>query len=263
MRLALLGDVHGCVFHALAAIAGLRKHRGLDIDATIQLGDLGAYAAYDRLPAEDRDFIAESPAQGDIFRLAQLGTSAETVYFLSGNHDDLRWLKTLSSPFGPFRHVPCGTVQILGGARIAYLGRIDEPGSDVDFDAAAYCQLMSLPPRTVDILVTHDGPFGMSSWNGKPQGSRRLLALIERLQPRLHASGHYHHENGPRHYGRTRSYALAQLVPPRPRNAEQWVVPGSVAIYDTTSESFEYIHDEWLMSIRGDGPEVLTNFLGH
>jgi Icc-related predicted phosphoesterase len=112
------------------------------------------------------------------------------VYFIGGNHDDLRWLESVRSPIGPFQYEPCATIEVLGGQTIAYLGRIDTPDSDVDLDATAYGRLMSLEPGTVDVLITHDGPYGMSVWNGKPQGSHRLLDLITRLQPRLHVSGH-------------------------------------------------------------------------
>lgn len=266
MRIAFLGDVHGCVFHALCAIAHLEKLYGLD--AVIQVGDLGAYPSVDALPDFDRAFIAANPAQGDLFRLSELPVDfpRPAVHFLSGNHDGLRWLEQLHAegeivpvdPPGIFRHVACGTVEILYGQTVAFLGRIDLPGSDVDLDERALQQLMLAGPGSIDILVTHDGPYGMSSWQGETQGSRRILDLIEILQPRLHVSGHYHHVNGPRRYGRTRSYALAQLVPPGRSNPCQEVEPGSLAVYDTETDNFEYIRDDWPRRIRGMGPEVLS-----
>lgn len=77
--------------------------------------------------------------------------------------------------------------------------------------------------------------------------------------PRLHVSGHYHHENGPRRYGRTTSYALAELVNPktnrrRPEraNPQQRVTPGSIALLDTDTYAMEYLHDDWLAGICGD-----------
>ncbi|MGW4791427.1 hypothetical protein ACWEPC_03285 [Nonomuraea sp. NPDC004297] len=101
--------------------------------------------------------------------------------------------------------------------------------------------------------------YGMSSWRGITQGSRKLTELIERLQPRLHISGHYHHQNGPRHYGATTSYALAQLVPPKvrrrdslPINPRQRIAPGSIGLLDTRTYAFEYIHSPWLADIHGD-----------
>lgn len=40
MRIAFLGDVHGCVQHAVAAV------RVLNVNLAIQIGDLGAYPNY-------------------------------------------------------------------------------------------------------------------------------------------------------------------------------------------------------------------------
>ncbi|OLT13681.1 hypothetical protein BJF79_20060 [Actinomadura sp. CNU-125] len=71
----------------------------------------------------------------------------------------------------------------------------------------------------------------------------------------MHVSGHYHHENGPRRYGATVSYALGQLVQPKvkggePFNPRQEVMPGSIGLLDT--ETFEYVRDSWLADVRGD-----------
>ena len=70
---------------------------------------------------------------------------------------------------------------------------------------------------------------------------------------------HYHHPNGPRQYGRTTSYALAQLVRPRasrweaaPVNPEQHVTAGSIGLLDTETGVFEYIDDVWLADVKGD-----------
>jgi hypothetical protein len=112
----------------------------------------------------------------------------------------------------------------------------------------------------VDILVTHDGPFGLcQDRRGATMGSPKLSSLITHLQPRLHVSGHYHHENGPRRYGRTASYTLAELVNPkvnrhRPEraNPRQRVTPGSIALLDTDTYAMEYLHDDWLAEVYGD-----------
>jgi hypothetical protein len=94
---------------------------------------------------------------------------------------------------------------------------------------------------------------------GEVQGSAKLSRLIEHLQPALHVGGHVHHENGPRQYGRTVSYALAQLVGPKATryqpegvNPMQRVTAGSIGLLDTESHAFEYIHDDWLAEVCGD-----------
>jgi hypothetical protein len=150
-------------------------------------------------------------------------------------------------------------VAVVAGQRIAFLGRIESAGY-MDLDGAAYASLLAAEPGSVDILVTHDGPYGMcQDWHGRTEGSAKLTGLIEHLRPRLHVSGHYHHENGPRRYGRTLSYALAELVYPRTNrrrperaNPEQRVASGSIGLLDTQTHAFEYIHDGWLADVCGD-----------
>lgn len=240
MRIAFLGDVHGCVRHAAAAV------RALDADMAIQVGDLGAYPGYADLPDDDREFVDANPAQGDIFGLLDGSLTLEVdipIHFLTGNHDDADWLNSLHSqesivpvdPLGVFRHVACGTVIGTAGLRIGFLGGIEDPEYDLDIDLGAAAHLDG-----VDVLVTHDGPYGLATWEGRTQGSPKLARLIDVLQPRLHVHGHYHHVNGPRVYGRTISYGLAQLVPPLDRNPDQHIADGSIGIVDTATLRFTY-----------------------
>ncbi|MBT2206727.1 metallophosphoesterase [Actinomadura sp. NEAU-AAG7] len=278
MKVAFLGDVHGCVLHALGAAVLLARHRRIRLDAVIQVGDLGAFPSAERWDEPSRRFGAEGPAQSDFFRLldpsSRLGEGVRMalgeippLLFLSGNHEDHEWLAGLHrgrgavtpvDPLGVFQHVVCGHIAEVAGQRVAFLGRVELDGY-MDLDPDAHDRLLAAEPGSVDVLVTHDGPYGMSSWRGVTQGSRKLSRLIEHLQPRLHVSGHYHHQNGPRRYGATVSYALAQLIPPKrdlrdstPVNPRQQVAPGSIGLFDTRTLDFEYVHDSWLADVRGD-----------
>ncbi|GAA0994504.1 hypothetical protein GCM10009555_087110 [Acrocarpospora macrocephala] len=280
MKVAFFGDVHGYVLHALGAAVMLQNRRGITLDALIQVGDLGAFPSPERWDEPSRRFGANSPAQGDFFRLLDPSPHlAEGVrlalaglppfLFVSGNHEDHEWLATLHQasatdvtpvdPLAAYHHVACGQILDLAGQRVGFLGMVDMPGK-MDFDPDAYAHFLTAEPGSVDILITHEGPYGMSrNVHGHVQGSAKLTKLIEHLQPRLHVSGHYHHENGHRHYGRTISYALAQLVPPKitrwdpnPVNPQQQVAPGSIALLDTDTGTFDYIHDPWLAEISGD-----------
>ncbi|GAA3621958.1 hypothetical protein GCM10022419_129550 [Nonomuraea rosea] len=195
------------------------------------------------------------------------------MLFVSGNHEDHDWLASLHDaaaaevvpvdPFGAYRHVACGNVIEVAGQRVAFLGLIEAPGK-MDLDESAYARLTAVEPGGVDVLVTHDGPYGMSlDRRGNVQGSAKLARLIEHLQPRLHVSGHYHHPSGPRRYGDTTSYALAQLVQPKvtrwepePVNPEQRVTAGSIGLLDTETGGFEYIQDEWLADVKGDALDL-------
>ncbi|WP_117208359.1 metallophosphoesterase family protein [Allorhizocola rhizosphaerae] len=278
MRIAFVGDVHGCVLHALGALLAWQDNCGQRLDAVIQVGDMGAFPSLERMDQPSRRFAAENPAQHDLFRmLAPTGelesairramTLLPPVLFVSGNHEDFEWLAGLHGgagvvpidPGGAFHHVACGQVITVAGQRVAFLGRIEKPGK-MDLDAAAYARLMDVEPGSVDVLVTHDGPYGMGrDWLGEPVGSPKLSRLIARLRPRLHVSGHYHHANGPRHYGPTVSFALAQLVyskvnrhRPDQDNPQQRVTPGSIGVLDTETFLFEYVNDDWLAGVCGD-----------
>ncbi|REE95457.1 metallophosphoesterase family protein [Thermomonospora umbrina] len=273
MKVAFFGDVHGCALHALAAAIRLQRHRGVRLDALVQVGDLGAYPSAERWDGSSRRFAVENPAQHDFFRLLDpsppladaVRAALEEVppfVFLSGNHEDHEWLEALHraadspvvtsvDPLGVFRHVACGNVIEVAGLRTAFLGLIELPGR-MDLDPDAYARLLDIEPGGVDVLITHDGPYGMNEYRGVVQGSPKLSALIERLRPRLHVGGHYHHENGPRRYGPTVSYALAQLVPPwRGGDSGQEappprIAPGSIGLLDTETLDFEYVDDPWL-----------------
>ncbi|MBL7496574.1 metallophosphoesterase [Frankia sp. CNm7] len=284
MKIAFVGDVHGCVRHALGAAVLLQERRGIRLDAVIQVGDLGAYPSPERFDGASRRFARDNPAQDDFFRLLDPSPRfAEGVrgalgqvgpmLFVSGNHEDHDWLAGLHEaagadvvpvdPGGACRHVACGSVLALAGQRVAFLGLIEVAGK-MDLDERAYTRLMGLEPGDVDVLVTHDGPYGMSrDWRGNVQGSAKLSRLIEHLQPWLHVSGHYHHVNGPRRYGRTTSYALHQLVRPKASrwdpasvNPEQRVTAGSVGLLDTDAGDFTYVHDDWLADVRGDALDL-------
>lgn|GEM_PF-1622348 len=284
MKIAFVGDVHGCVLHALGTAVMLQDRRGIRLDAVIQVGDLGAYPSAERYDGPSHRFGREHPAQGDFVRLLDPSPSfaagvrlalgrVPSVLFVSGNHEDHEWLAALHAaagtevvsvdPLGAYRHVTCGSVREVAGQRVAFLGLIESAGK-MDLDENAFSRLMGAEPGDVDILVTHDGPYGMSrDRRGGVQGSVKLTRLIEHLQPGLHVSGHYHHPNGPRRYGRTTSYALAQLVRPRttewvpePNNPEQRVAAGSVGLFDTVTGEFAYIHDDWLADVRGDALDL-------
>jgi len=295
MKIAFVGDVHGCVLHALGALVLLQDRRGIRLDAVIQVGDLGAYPSADRFDEPSRRFGRDHPAQGDFFRLLDPSPSlagavrsalghVPPVLFVSGNHEDHDWLAGLHEaagtevvpvdPLGAYRHVSCGTVLEVAGQRVAFLGLIETAGG-MDFDGRAYARLLGLAPGSVDVLVTHDGPYGLArDRRGGELGSAKLSRLLEHLRPRLHVGGHYHHANGPRHYGPTVSYTLAQLVRPKatrwestPANPEQRVTAASIGLFDTDSSGtgstgFAYVADEWLAEAHGDALDLAALVAG-
>ncbi|MFD0633435.1 metallophosphoesterase [Catenulispora yoronensis] len=217
MKVAFIGDVHGCVLHALGSVLMLQQRRGVRLDAVVQVGDLGAYPSADRFDGPSRRFILDSPSQGDFFRLLdptpELAASVRgaleqmpPVLFVAGNHEDHEWLASLHAasagagvvavdPLGAFHHVECGRVVDVAGLRTAFLGLMEAPGK-MDLDEAAYAALLAAEPGSVDLLITHEGPTACPAASAEVQGSPKLTRLIEHLQPPLHISGHVHHENG-------------------------------------------------------------------
>lgn len=283
MLLAFVGDVHGCTAHAFAALMRLQDERQVRLDAIVQVGDLGAHRSTETLAESDRWYLTNNPAQAHIFQV--LGADDATadvlrvvrdtlggpMHAISGNHEDDAWVARLHAeaddelvvqldPAGSLVHVASGSVLTMAGLTVAFLGGIDAPGRPFDLDPRALDALHAFDPGSIDVLVTHDGPHGMcTSWDGRVQGSHRLTHLIERLQPTVHVSGHYHHRNGPRSYGRTTSFALDALVHPTSDrwsgesiNPMQRVSPGSIGLLDSSSLTFEYVEDDWLEQISGD-----------
>lgn len=112
MLIAFIGDVHGCVFHAMVAVLALQQAQGRRLDAIVQVGDFSAFPSRDRLATVDGEYIASSPAQGDLFRLLDPAPVlveplrpfrdelARPVTVISGNHEDHAWLAKLHQAYG-------------------------------------------------------------------------------------------------------------------------------------------------------------------
>ena len=271
MLVGFVGDVHGLAFHVIALIATWQRAANKKLDIIVQVGDMGAYPSPDRMDESTQRHMALDPAQGDFSRLlraedrraeqlrAVRGEFASPVYFLRGNHEDFRYLEELPpteadgaakvDDFDLLRYVPDGTVLEAGGLRIAFLGGIetDEPDSR-SIDTRAYERLMDMSRGSLDILATHDPPYGVGvGYRGQVGGSRLVTALIERTQPELHISGHVHHLNGPRSYGRSWSWALDGLTSPvlwHPEDSGFRV--GCLAVLDTSTWFLQPVTDSWL-----------------
>jgi Icc-related predicted phosphoesterase len=62
-----------------------------------------------------------------------------------------------------------------------------------------------LIPADTDVLVTHGPPFGVGDrcFDGREVGCPDLLAVIDRIGPKLHVAGHIHEGYGERRRGPT------------------------------------------------------------
>ncbi len=273
MLIGFIGDVHGQVFHALALVTQWQQETGRQLDLLLQVGDMGAYPDPSRMDAASLRYLAAEPSQADFSRLLRLeGTQAaqahalrrslaSPIYFIRGNHDDVAWLGALPcedatgtaavDPFDLLRYVPDGVVLSSDGLQIACLGGIESPEEDAAGEAAidphAYRTLRERTAGTLDVLLTHDAPYGVSvGYHGQIQGSRLITDLLETIQPRYHVAGHLA-LHGPRAYGATTSLVLEGLVASSLWQPEVGgLAPGCLAVLDTGIGLLWPVTEPWL-----------------
>ncbi|MEM7128273.1 MAG: metallophosphoesterase [Chloroflexota bacterium] len=269
MLIGFIGDVHGCVFQCIAAIATWQQRLGRHIDLLIQVGDLGAYPDLSRLDEASRSHLEADPSQAGFSRLLKLsGPQADAIntmcnqfnlpiYFIRGNHEDFEWLAKLPvdsksgtatvDRFGLFRYVPDGAIMEFGNAKIAFLGGAEECTGGAALDMDVYEKFMNLTPGSIDILVTHEGPYGSSiGYHGDTHGSPLMTKLLEHLKPMFQIAGHAHCESGPERYHQTTYLGLNILVASRKWHPDAvGIEPGCLALLDTELDTLTPVRSEW------------------
>ena len=272
MLVAFVGDLHGRVFHAIAAVATWQRRFGRQFDLVVQVGDLGAFPNLDRIEPATDPHLAADPAEADFARLLKAtGERAARltrlrrhivgpILFIRGNHEDHSWLRGLLAdgtrqsavvdPFDFFCYVADGTVQTFQGLRIGFLGGVEEQIDDAAIDRDAYASLIQRGPGTIDLLVTHEGPYDSSiGYHGDVHGSPLISRLVERIRPRIHVAGHAHQVSGPGHYGPTTYVGLDGIVAsPRWHPDAVGLQAGSLALLDTARGGLTSIAEPWLRS---------------
>ena len=266
MRIAFIGDVHGRVFHCLAGLSVLPERRG-QFDLLIQVGDFG-YPDPANGDAATKIHLELDPAEAGVRDLMQatgqrakaLGQLRERlgpILFIRGNHEDFAWLKKLSGdapspvdPFDLFHYVADGSIIEVDGLCIAFLRGVEEQEDEAGIDMAAHRSLLRLGPGFIDLLITHEGPYGSSrGFRGDVHGSSLITKLIEATQPAYHVFGHAHQLLGPQLEGETTWLGLDGLVAsPRWEPDAKGLRPGCFGVLDTRSGILEPVTDEWLTS---------------
>lgn len=147
--------------------------------------------------------------------------------------------------------MPDGTVLELPGLCLAVLGGVEEEGGAPGLDAAAYQSLLDLGPGRIDVLVTHEGPYGSSvGYHGDLHGSPLISQLIARTKPAFHVAGHAHQFRGLQRFGPTSYLGLDGIVAsPRWFPDARGLQPGSLALLDTARGELTPVADPWLASI--------------
>ncbi|MCH7488848.1 MAG: metallophosphoesterase [Chloroflexi bacterium] len=272
MKICFVGDVHGRVYHMLAAVLELQGRLGTPLDLVIQVGDMGAFPDPELLDEATKRWAEKDPSELHFsYLLKSDGSLAEhlkaarqqlkrPIQFVRGNHEDQDWLTGLRpksgavsaavDPFDLIHYVPDGTVLDFDGFRVGYLGGVEygaEPHTKIEPEAVDLID----EAGSLDLLVTHDGPYGIGKgYYGHTQGSKVLTDLIERVQPRYHVGGHYHQMNGPHRYGDTTYHCVAALFPGR-QQAEP-LLDGCLAVLDTEADTFEFVAEGWLRDFGED-----------
>lgn len=189
---------------------------------------------------------------------------SQPIYFIRGNHEDFDWLDELSlsgrhdlidvDSFGAFKYISDGTIMNLQKLKICFMGGIETGVEEQrSINEKVYQQLLKLEPGYIDILVTHDAPYGIGkNYQGKIQGSKKISYLIDNLKPKYLIAGHYHHMIGPINYGHTTYLGLNVLVDLRKDKELKRVQSGSVAILDTDLNDLDFVTDEWLSTLNKD-----------
>jgi hypothetical protein len=254
----------------LAAIVTWQRRLGRQLDFVIQVGDMGAFPDLERVDSATAAHLAVDPSEADFARFLQANDTLALavqrvhnelmapVHFLRGNHEDFEWLKSLSidpewrtapvDPTGVLRYVPDGTVLAVGESRIAFLGGVEERDDDAGIDRDAHARLIAMGAGSIDVLVTHQGPYGSSTgFRGDVHGSRLMTFLVEELRPEFHVAGHAHQAIGPLTYGATTYLGLDGITPSRRWQPEaRGLQRGSLAVLDTAAHTIAPINDDWL-----------------
>lgn len=164
------------------------------------------------VPIQSTSIEAESWFVRD-FRNWALDLPVKKVYFIGGNHDF--WLE---------RNYTTAKLYFSSGNKVTYLKNecvefLSEQDYNVyKFFGSPYChifglwpfmreeetlsELFSEIPEDVDILFTHDAPYGVSDvclegWaaDGKHKGCPALRDAVVEKQPKYHFHGHLHSTN--------------------------------------------------------------------
>jgi len=129
--------------------------------------------------------------------------------------------------------------------RIGFLGDIEEPESGHDINMTAAAGL-----RGVDVLVTHNGPYGLGNMARQDPRLGKVGTVDRRASPAAPRARPLPPSQRSRRYGPTTSYGLAQLVPPLDHNPNQEIGKGSVDILDTTTLVFDYVPAERTAEVK-------------
>jgi len=186
----VVGDIHG---HWDSLFQAARTAYVSECEVVFQVGDLGFAWPGGGLPAT---------------------TPAVPVYFCDGNHENHRVLAEMprrengvARAYPGIYHVARGTILEFGGHKVLFAGgafsidrRYREEGvtwfEDETISQADADRMLSHPRNAVDMVVSHDCPFGVNlaefNYPGAASTRDRLEQVWQRYKPKTWFFGHYH-----------------------------------------------------------------------
>lgn len=217
MNIAVFADVHGRILLSFKLCERWQRESGERIDLILQAGDLGAFFSETRLDKATRRYANSDPSElGFLRHFAQydqqiadrLAALSCNMIFVRGNHEDHPWLDKLEQettgaifPVDAYRRVFCLKTGVpytfsRQGEQISLLGigRIGARDSEEDPQHEKYIQpyelerISRLGSEPVDVLLTHDAPYGKIYANS---GIEEIGPVLEQYRPAYHFFGHY------------------------------------------------------------------------
>lgn len=111
--------------------------------------------------------------------------------FVAGNHDDCLWQATIDG-LGGGCHYLCHSGATIRGVRFYGV-----PMFVADCMEGRYEAQLRRIPEGVDVLLTHQPPFGrLDVSGGRHYGNATLREQVEQVAPRFHLFGHVHGAGG-------------------------------------------------------------------
>ena len=183
MRFGALGDIHGD-FASVRRI--MRQHP--EIELWLSVGD-----------------VADAAGHYEPFEAP--------LYWIKGNNENFDLIASGDLPAG-HHHIPNGTLQTIGGLRVAGLGGTfaptvyEMPASELPHPKKGTAKATELADRRrhfvreeveacrrmkdVDILLTHEAPRPFRVGRGHDAGKTPVNEILAAMKPRLHLFGHHH-----------------------------------------------------------------------
>lgn len=169
--IGIIGDIHQDI-DGLAWIVDQQLPR--EVTAVVQVGDL---------------YLSDAPGVSPSARWRPM---SRPLYFIDGNHHNFPSTRGLTSPTAiasGLTYCPRGTVLLLAGRRVAFLGGAEThsiaphwvPGEDwwpeeEAIRPADAAPLLALPAGDIDLLITHTPPAAViADHGGAPSVSARIV----------------------------------------------------------------------------------------